>query len=241
MDEQFEGHLLAGVAGAGDDQVEAAHFGVAQFGALERQQALARLGADAHRQQDVLALRALQGNIHPHIGAGLRVAQVADDGFVAERAAAGPQVVDLHFAVPDRFQPGAVLVVVGGVDHHQEFVHRAPVDQRVVDDIGIRVEEVGIERFARMQRADRVGADRVQEGSRIRAFHLVDAHVRNVEQPGGLAGGQVLFHHRRVPDRHLPAGERDHFCAQRFVDFVERRPAQGRFGLLPFEIGQRLS
>ena len=117
----------------------------------------------------------------------------------------------------------------------------APVDQRVVDHIGIRGQEVGVERFARQQRADDVAADGVQEGGRIRAFHLVDAHVGNVEQTGGLAGGQVLFHHRGVPDRHFPAGEGDHLGAQGFVDFVQRRPAQGRFGFLPFEGGQGLA
>jgi len=41
MYEQFEGHLLTGVAGAGNDQSNPP-LGVAQFGALERQQALAR-------------------------------------------------------------------------------------------------------------------------------------------------------------------------------------------------------
>ena len=241
MDKQFEGHLLARIAGAGNNQIEAAHFGVAQFGALERQQAFARRGADAHGQQHILALWALQRNIHAHIRAGLWVAQVADDRGIAERAAAGPQGIDLHFAVPDGFQPGPVLVVVGGVDHHEEFVHGPPVNQRVVDDIGIRVEQVRIERLARPQRADRVGAEAVQEGGRIRTLHLVDAHVRNVEQAGGLAGGQVLFHYRRIPDRHFPAGERDHFCAKRFMDFIERGLAQRRFGLMPFEIGQCLS
>ncbi len=78
----------------------------------------------------------------------------------------------------------------------------------------VRVEELRVERLADGQRGNIVGDHAVEEGARLRALHLVDAHVADVEQPGGVARRQMFFDDRRVPHRHVPAGERDHLGAQ---------------------------
>ena len=51
----------------------------------------------------------------------MRVAQVADDGFVAVGAGSRAGVVDFNGAVADVFEPGAVLVIIGGVDDDRNF------------------------------------------------------------------------------------------------------------------------
>ena len=53
VDEQLEGHLLPGIAGARDDQIEAAYHSIAQLGALEGHDPAAGFIVAAQRQQDL--------------------------------------------------------------------------------------------------------------------------------------------------------------------------------------------
>ena len=239
MDEELEGHLLAGVAGAGDDQVEAANNRFAQLGALEGHDALAGGGVAAQGQQDVARFGTLQGDIDAHVGACLRVAQVAQDGTARQRRGPRGCAVDENLALQNGVQPGPIFVIIGGIDHHQVVFFGAAVDQRVVDHVGIGIKELRVAGFAHRQGGDIVAADAVEEGGRLRAFGLIDAHVGNVEQTGCLAGGQVFFDHGGVPDRHFPTGKGHHLGAQGDVGVIEGGAAQGRlFRFGPGEFGQ---
>ena len=201
MDKEFVRHLLAGVAGARDDQIEGfadaiflrPNFGVAELGALQGADVAAVHVVRAEGEQNVGAARSLQGDIHPHVRTSFRVAQVADDGFVAEGPRPGAGVVHLHLAIADSFQPRAILVVVRSVDHHQVFVVGAAIDDGVVDDLRVGGQEVGVERVAGAQFAGVVADDAVEEGGCVRAFDVIHAHVRNVEESRRLTCGEMLL------------------------------------------------
>jgi hypothetical protein len=55
-----------------------------------------RLGIDTQGQQDIARARPLQGNIHAHICAGLRIAQVAQHHVAAKGARPRALAVDQH-------------------------------------------------------------------------------------------------------------------------------------------------
>jgi folate-binding Fe-S cluster repair protein YgfZ len=75
-------------------------------------------------------------------------------------------------------------------------------------------------------RSDEFALLALQERDRPRPLHLDLAHVRDVEQAGGLAHGQVLGDQPGVLDRHLPAREGDHLRAHLAMDRGERSAAQ---------------
>jgi hypothetical protein len=74
-----------------------------------------------------------------------------------------------------------------------------------------------------MQSAAVVAADRIEERSRIRAAHIIHAHVRNIEQPRRLPRRQMLLKNGRVHHRHFPTRKRDHPAAEVSVDLIQRR------------------
>jgi hypothetical protein len=147
----------------------------------------------AHREQDIAALRSLQGDVHAHIFARFR--DRAGCGSRPRSRRSAPRGGRCRSAPSHRarFEPGAVLVIVRGVDHHQELVPAAAVDERIVDHVRIGGQELAVQALARLQPAAVVAADRIQERGRVRAAHFVHAHVRDVEQPGRLARRQVLL------------------------------------------------
>ncbi len=169
------------------------NFGVAELGALQSADAAAVFIVRAQGEQNVRAARSLQGDIHPHVRTSFRVAQVADDGFIAEGPRPGAGVIHFDLAIAHSFQPRPILVIVRGVDHHQVFVVGAAIDQRVVDDLRVGGQEVGVERVAGAQFAGVVADNAIEEGGCIRAFDVIHAHVRDIEQTRRLACGQMLF------------------------------------------------
>ncbi len=147
VDEQFKSHFFAGVSGSGDHQVETAYDGIAQLGALERHDAPAGAGVYAQGQQDIPRARSLQGDVHAHIGAFLGVPQVAQPHLTAKSLSAGVGVADENLAIPNQVQPGPILVIIGGINHHQELFSTPPVDEQIINNIRIRGKEMRITRL----------------------------------------------------------------------------------------------
>ena len=121
-----------------------------------------------------------------------------------------------------------VLLDVGRVDDQHHLVLEA-IDGAIVDDPAMAVQEAGVLHLARLQRADVVGGDPVDECIPIRAGDLELPHVADIEDPGMLANRLVLGEDARgILDRHLPAGKGHHLRAEGDVGVVERGAAQGR-------------
>jgi len=110
------------------------------------------------------------------------------------------------------FEPCAILVIIRRVHDHEIIIPAAAIDERVVDHVRIGREEMRIQRLARQQPAAVIAADRIEEGSRIRAAHIVHAHVRNIEQSRRIACGKMLFKNSRVLHRHFPNPQMGPFC-----------------------------
>ena len=104
-------------------------------------------------------------------------------------------VVDLHFSIAHTFEPCAILVIVRGVHDHEIIIPAAAIDERVVDHVRIGREEMRIQRLARQQPAAVIAADRIEERSRIRAAHIVHAHVTDIEQARRIARGKMFLEH----------------------------------------------
>ena len=69
------------------------------------------------------------------------------------------------------------------------------VDHQVVDDPAVVVEQLGIALAARGETEQVGGTQRLEKARDRRVVGALDqrlAHMRNVEQPGGLAGVEVL-------------------------------------------------
>ena len=101
-----------------------------------------------------------------------------------------------------------------GVDHDHELVLE-PIDGAVVHEGALGREDRGVLHAARLQRADVVAGDPVDEGVAVGAGDLELAHVGDVEDPGAGANGVVLGEDAGgILHRHLPAGERHQLGAQ---------------------------
>ena len=69
--------------------------------------------------------------------------------------------------------------------------------------------------------ADVVGQNAIQKGRRAGAADGHFAHVRDVEDAGGVADGQMFVGDAGVLDGHFPAAELDEFAAELLVRGVE--------------------
>ena len=68
--------------------------------------------------------------------------------------------------------------------------------------------------------------EELERGQGLGPLDLEFPHVAHVEQADGPADGAVLLDDRRVLDRHLPAGERDHPRAGGDVAVVQGGPLE---------------
>ena len=71
--------------------------------------------------------------------------------------------------------------------------------------------------FAGRELADVVRENRIQKFRRARTADGDFAHVRNVEDAGGVADGEVFVGDAGVLHRHFPAAELDEFAAEYLV------------------------
>ena len=98
---------------------------------------------------------------------------------------------------------------------------------------------MGIEGLSQAQAEDVIGTDGIQKDCGIGAFGLEDAHMGDIEQPSRLAGGEVFFEHRAIPNWHFPAGKWDDFGSQLAMGLIQGRTFEGCILWLgPTEFGQ---
>ncbi len=193
--------VLAGVAGAGQPDLTVRHGGGQQRVVLEGGQVgVGELG------QDAVGLGALDGE--QRVG----VAVVADDGVEAGRALG--QGVQHHLGV-------------GGVGDHQVLVLRGAVDDQVVQDAAVLAADHGVAGAQHAERGDEADQRVVEQLAGLRTGDGDLAHVREVEQTGLGADGEVLLALAAVAQRHVPAREVGHGGAERAVQRVERGQAEG--------------
>ncbi len=269
VEENLEGHALAGIAGPCDDQVVDApgcarrgHVGIYQLGALHHLEPPAqgvgrrRGGSGIHqRQQDVERARPLERQVDQPGVALLRTMQIPQ---ISLEAAAGPGTVRVNANLPivDRLEPGIVLLGVGSVHHHQEPGSAQPVDDQVINHGAVGRQEEGVLGLAGLRLAGAevngaesshvVGGRQVEKVRRMGALDVEDAHVRHIKQARCAADHLVLVADGRVPKGHLPAGKGRHPRPLLLVPVVERRGPQPIRPIVllvgrPVEAGQRLA
>ena len=106
---------------------------------------------------------------------------------------------------------------VRGIDHDHELVFEA-IDRAVVHEGALGRQDRRVLHPARLQRADVVAGDPVDERVPVGAGDLELAHVGDVEDPGAGPHRVVLGQDPGgILHRHLPAGERHHLGAQASV------------------------
>ena len=135
-------------------------------------------------------------------------------------------------AAPRGLRPCDVLRRVRGVHDEEVVVGGEPVGQEVVDE-GARARS-GRPSTGPARRTSAATSLHVRRWTTSKAPSALDAdlaHVRDVEEAGPLADGDVLLREARVLDGHLPAAERDDLAAESLVSVEERRALEGgRFG-----------
>ena len=108
MREELISHALAGIAGARDDQVDAAQSHASDAGPAQTPYGRFVLSAAFEGEQDIAALRSLQGDVDALLGTPLRQSQVAQlEAVDACDAARRILRIDRDRAVDERIQPAA--------------------------------------------------------------------------------------------------------------------------------------
>ena len=121
-----------------------------------------------------------------------------------------------------------VLVPVGGVDDQQVLALDEAVEVGVVDGAAGLGRHHRVLRLQEVERLGVVGQHVLEEGGGAGTAQHEAAHVRDVEQAGAAAGGEVLGDDAgRVLDGHVPAAEVDHPGAGGDVLGVEGRAQEG--------------
>ena len=137
-----------------------------------------------------------------------------------EHRVLGGDVGDLHpvEAVGLPREPVEVAVGVGRVHDGQEALlavgRGEPVGEQVVQHAAVLAAQQRVLRAARLDLADVVGQQVLEELGGARPARRDLAHVRDVEDAGAGAHRDVLLAHALVLHRHLPARERNHARAR---------------------------
>src|ERR1043165_1734739 len=153
--------VLAGVAGAGDDGIDAVDVAAREAVVLDRTE------VDVDERLEVaLRVRALERE--------LRVvrALVPDFRIHALRAVG---------------EPLEVLVLIRGVDDDEVVVRADAIDEDVVDEAGGGVEKAVVLRAAVLELRDVVAGGALEQRERVGALDRELAHVRDVEKAGAGA------------------------------------------------------
>ena len=123
-------------------------------------------------------------------------------------------------------EPRVVRLAVRGVDDQEVVEPLELVDDQVVDDPAALVRQERVLGAARLDPAEVVREQPLEQFGRPGAVDLELAHVRDVERAGVLAHRPVLLDHALVLDGHLPAGERHHPRPEGDVAVVQRGAAE---------------
>src|SRR5712692_3601474 len=122
--------------------------------------------------------------------------------------------------------PIEISFAIGGVDDDGERIV-APVHDQVVEDSSLVIAHEVVLRAPAADAGQVVREQALQEGDAGFAGHLEATHVRDVEEPGGLAHRNVLVAYGRVLLGQLPAAEVHHASTEGDVTFEEWSSARG--------------
>ena len=191
--------VLAGVAGAGNEQVAVLKMKSADFVLLQIGHGVDAPGghgrAGNNGVDEILHARAL----HRH--GGIIVRGVGESQFAGE------------FRRP-RLQPRHVRPDARGIDDEQIDAFGKLVGIEVVNHAAAFVAHQGVLAEAGRQLADVIRQDAIKEARRVRAADSDFAHVGDVEDAGGVADGEMFLDDAGVLDRHFPAAEINQFGAK---------------------------
>ena len=134
--------------------------------------------------------------------------------------------------------PPDILVSVGCVDDDEKPILRLAIDDQVVDRAAIFLAHLAVHGMPRFDRRDIVGEQSLQVSLGPGALDPHPPHVRDVEQTGRPADGEVLIADRAVLLGHLPTAEVDHAPTERDVSVVEWRALQGAIRRQPFRLSR---
>ena len=124
-------------------------------------------------------------------------------------------------------EPLEVDIVVRGIGDDQVLDVPGVVDDEVIDDVAVIVEHEGVLRLTEVRDLGKVvGQHPLQEVECLEPKDPKLGHVSDVEDACRSPDSPMLFDDPRVLNRHLPAGEWHHTCAERQVLIVERRALQ---------------
>jgi len=112
--------------------------------------------------------------------------------------------------------------VVGGIRDREVVIGPQAVGEEVVEDAAVLIAQQRVLRAADRHLRDVVGVHALQEVLRAGSRDLDLAHVRDVEDAGRAAHGEVLGANAvAVLHRHLPAGERHELATGLAVRFEQ--------------------
>ncbi len=125
--------------------------------------------------------------------------------------------------------PGEDFLAIRGVDHHQvegsTFVAQM-IDQDVVEHAPLVIGDQRVTNASDGQICHAACHQRIQKWGRLAAVESKTAHMRNIKQSGGVAGGTMFVDDGRVLHGHLPPAEFDHPCPVFHMPRVQSRPGQ---------------
>ena len=193
--------VLAGVAGAGDEAVDAEQH---QSGAVHE----AELGQHRlMRGHDFGGLGPLDG----------------DQGAVGQHG-------QFRIAGQIGLEEGEVGVLVAGVDDDIEAVVVGATGHQVVQDSTLGVQQQAVFLATGFQDRIVAGHETLELRRGVVTRDPALTHVRDVEQAGVFAGPAMLGQHALILHRHVIAAEADHAGTQRAVSGIERRGLEGVVG-----------
>ena len=111
------------------------------------------------------------------------------------------------------FQPRHVSFDAGGVDDQQILQGRKVISVKVINDAAALVAHQRVLALSAREFANVVGQHPVKKPLGARAGDADLAHVRDVEEAGGVPHGQVLVNDAGVLHRHFPAAEFNELAA----------------------------
>ncbi len=136
-----------------------------------------------------------------------------------------------------RLQPRHVRFDPRGVDDEQINLVGKPVGVEVVNDAAAFVAHQGVLALAGRELADVVGQHVIEEIRRARAADGDFAHVRDVENAGGVADGEMFLDDAGVLHGHFPAAEINQLRAQLLVRGEKWRAVQPHFSVFICSLG----
>src|SRR5215469_5005572 len=118
--------------------------------------------------------------------------------------------------------PGEVLLARARIDHQQIFFLAKPMHDHIVDEGSLGIKQRRVLRLPNREAGSVVHGNVFDSGERPWPGESDIAHVADVKNADPGAHCQVLGDNAGVLNRHIPAVELDHFCAQFSMNGVQR-------------------